>query len=141
LFRPQVTATTNAGGSGGGGGGGRGGNQNQFGGQMMAFTGGGGGRSQGGGNSGGALLPSQEVEITSDVRTRSVICKASKDYIAIIDDVIKKLDQDPTETVSTYVIPLRNADAANLSVTLQNLLRTTGANGNNNQNQMNRGAN
>jgi hypothetical protein len=57
-----------------------------------------------GGGGGGALLPSQEVEITSDVRTRSVIAKASKEYIAIIDDVVKKLDQDPTETVSTYVI-------------------------------------
>ncbi len=114
LFRPQVTATSNAGNNRGSGG-----NQNQFGGMMMA----GGGRNSGGGSS--PLLPSQEVEITSDVRTRSVIAKASKDYIAIIDDVVKKLDQDPTETVSTYVIPLRNADAANLSVTLQNLLRSS----------------
>jgi type II secretion system protein D len=127
LFRPQVTATTNAGRSGGGGGGG---NQG-----MMAMFGG--GRNQGGGAA-SPLLPSQEVEITSDVRTRSVIAKASKDYIAIIDDVVKRLDQDPTETVSTYVIPLRNADAANLSVTLQNLLRTTGTGTNNSMNQMNR---
>ncbi|HVE42402.1 MAG TPA: secretin N-terminal domain-containing protein [Planctomycetota bacterium] len=116
LFRPQVTATSNAGNN-------RGGNQNQLGGGMMAMNGGGGGRNSSGGSS--PLLPSQEVEITSDVRTRSVIAKASKDYIAIIDDVVKKLDQDPTETVSTYVIPLRNADAANLSVTLQNLLRSS----------------
>jgi len=138
LFRPQVQATTNAGGSGGGGRGGN--NNNQFGGPLMAFSGGSGRTQNSGGGS--SLLPSQEVEITSDVRTRSVICKASKDYIAIIDDVVKRLDQDPTETVSTYVIPLRNADAANLSVTLQNLLRTTGTNGSgNNMNQMNRGAN
>jgi len=67
-----------------------------------------------------------------------VIAKASKDYIAIIDDVVKRLDQDPTETVSTYVIPLRNADAANLSVTLQNLLRTTGSGTNSSMNQLNR---
>src|SRR6185503_1928009 len=87
LFRPQVTATSNAGGSSGG----RGNNQNQFGGPTMAFSGGG-GRSQNSGGPSGGLLPSQEVEITSDVRTRSVICKASKDYIAIIDDVVKKLD-------------------------------------------------
>ena len=132
LFRPQVQATANAGRSGGGGG-------NQFGGPLMAFSGGGGGgRNQG---SSGPLLPSQEVEITSDVRTRSVICKASKDYMEIIDDVVKKLDQDPTETVSTYVIPLRNADAANLSITLQNLLRTAGTGNTSNQNQMNRGTN
>jgi general secretion pathway protein D len=129
LFRPQVTATANAGRSGGGG--------NQFGGPMMAFAGGGGSRGGGGGGS-GPLLPSQEVEITSDVRTRSVIAKASKEYMAIIDDVVKKLDQDPTETVSTYVIPLRNADAANLSVTLQNLLRSTGTGGQNANQQFNR---
>jgi len=130
LFRPQVTATSNAGRAGGAGG-----NQNQFGGPQMAMQGGGGGRNQNGGG-GGTLLPSQEVEITSDVRTRSVIAKASKDYMAIIDDVVKKLDQDPTETVSTYVIPLRNADAANLSITLQNLLRSSAnGNGNNNMNQ------
>jgi len=116
LFRPQVTATSNAGSSRGGG------NQNQFGGPGMAMAGGGG---RSGGSASSPLLPSQEVEITSDVRTRSVIAKASKDYIAIIDGVVKQLDQDPTETVSTYVIPLRNADATNLSMTLQNLLRSS----------------
>src|SRR6185369_765078 len=84
LFRPQVQATTNAGGSGGGGRGGN--NNNQFGGPLMAFSGGSGRTQNSGGGS--SLLPSQEVEITSDVRTRSVICKASKDYIAIIDDVV-----------------------------------------------------
>ena len=72
--------------------------------------------------SGCASSPARRSRSPSDVRTRSVIAKASREYIAIIDDVVKQLDQDPTETVSTYVIPLRNADAANLAVTLQNLL-------------------
>lgn len=120
LFRPQITATQNSGRTTGGGGGNTNANMGMFG---MAQ--GGGNRGGGGGSGGGALLPSQEVEITADTRTRAVIAKASKEYIAIIDDVVKQLDQDPTETMSTYVIPLRNADAANVSQTLQNLLRST----------------
>jgi general secretion pathway protein D len=112
LFRPQVQATQNAGSN-------RGQSQQGGGGRMMGLSG---GTSSGS----GGLLPSQEVEITSDVRTRSVIVKASREYVKIMDEVIKQLDQDPTETVSTYVIPLRNADAASLAVTLQNLLKTTG---------------
>ncbi|HYE99363.1 MAG TPA: secretin N-terminal domain-containing protein [Planctomycetota bacterium] len=101
LFRPQVQATSNAGRAQGSGG-------------NMRFN------TQGGSS---PLLPSQEVEITSDVRTRSVIVKASREYIAIMDDVVKQLDEDPTETTSTYVVPLRNADATNLAATLQTLLK------------------
>jgi len=119
LFRPQITATQNAGRTTGGGGG-----ANQ-GGNMFGMAGQGGGRTSNSGSGGSALLPSQEVEIAADTRTRAVIVKASKEYIAIVDDVVKQLDQDPTETVSTYVIPLRNADASNLAQTLQNLLRST----------------
>lgn len=125
LFRPQITATQNAGRIVGGG-------QNQQASGMFFGTTGG----RGNNNTSGPLLPSQEVEITADTRTRSVIAKASKEYIAIIDDVVKQLDQDPTETVSTYVIPLRNADASSLAQTLQNLLRTSGT-GSGNANQFN----
>jgi type II secretion system protein D len=110
LFRPQVAASGAAG-------------RTQGQGQLMQVAGGG---RNSGGSAGGGLLPSQEVEITSDVRTRSVIVKASRDYIAIMDDVVRQLDQDPTETVSTYVVPLRNADATSLATTLQQLLRSTG---------------
>jgi general secretion pathway protein D len=144
LFRPQITATQNVGRSTGAGG-----NQNQ-GASMFGFAGqgGGGGRTNGGsgaGSGGSSLLPSQEVEIAADTRTRAVIVKASKEYISIVDDVVKQLDQDPTETMSTYVIPLRNADATNVSLTLQNLLRSTqtGAGAgqaiNQNRNQQNQG--
>jgi general secretion pathway protein D len=110
LFRPQVQATAAAGRPATqGGGGGRG---SQF------------GRASGDGGAG--LLPNQEIEITSDTRTRSVIVKASREYIAVMDEVVRSLDQDPTETVSTYVVPLRNADATSLALTLQQLLRGTG---------------
>jgi general secretion pathway protein D len=140
LFQPQVKATqaTGQGGGNANNNAGRG-----FGGAGVALAGGRQGGNTAGGAPGGNLLPSQEIEITSDVRTRSVIVKASKEYIAIIDDVVKKLDQDPTETVSTYVIPLRNADASNLSLTLQNLLRSsqTGNGAGMNQSMMNNGRN
>lgn len=131
LFRPQIQATQNAGRTTGGNNTRGGGNLQQ---RMMGVSG-------GAAASGSGLLPSQEVEVTSDVRTRSVIVKASREYIKVMDDVIKQLDQDPTETVSTYVIPLRNADAASLATTLQNLLKTTGtgSSGQNTQTQQNRG--
>jgi len=109
LFKPQITATQNAGRTTGGGG------RNN---SRVAMAG-------GASSSGNGLLPSEEVEIAADTRTRAVIVKASKEYIAIVDDVVKQLDQDPTETVSTYVIPLRNADASSLALTLQNLLRSS----------------
>jgi general secretion pathway protein D len=109
LFRPQVNATANAGRTTGG--------QVQ-GGQGLRIAGGNAGTS-------GGLLPSQEVEITSDTRTRAVVVKASKDYIAVMDEVVRQLDSDPTEAVSTYVVPLRNADATSLAQTLQQLLRSS----------------
>lgn len=133
LFRPQITATQSAGRTTGGAG-------------NVGVVAGGGGRGNGSsGSAGSGLLPSQEVEIAPDTRTRAVVVKASKEYIAIVDDVVKQLDQDPTETMSTYVIPLRNADATNVSLTLQNLLRSTqtgagaGQTINQNRNQQNQG--
>jgi type II secretory pathway component GspD/PulD (secretin) len=72
-----------------------------------------------------ALLPSQEMEITADERTSRVLVRASKEYLAIMDQVIEELDADPTASMSTYVVQLRNGDAAALAVTLQSLLRGT----------------
>lgn len=125
LFRPQVSATQSAG--------------------RTTTSGGGGSRTPqfGGGNQGASssstLLPRQEVEITSDTRTRAIIVKASREYITIMDAVVKELDQDPTESVGTYVIPLKNADAATLALTLQNLLRGTSGSSSSYLNNSNRG--
>jgi type II secretory pathway component GspD/PulD (secretin) len=80
---------------------------------------------QGGKGEGIALLPSQEMEITADPRTARIIVRASKEYLAIMDQVVQELDADPTESVSTYVVQLRNGDAAGLATMLQNLLRGT----------------
>jgi type II secretory pathway component GspD/PulD (secretin) len=69
------------------------------------------------------LAPSQEMEITADPRTSRVIVRASREYLAIMDRVIEELDSDPTASMSTYVVQLRNGDAAALAAMLQNLLR------------------
>jgi len=69
------------------------------------------------------LAPSQEMEITADARTSRVIVRASKEYLAIMDQVIDELDSDPTASLSTYVVQLRNGDASALAAMLQSLLR------------------
>ncbi|HEY3226498.1 MAG TPA: secretin N-terminal domain-containing protein [Planctomycetota bacterium] len=131
MFRPQITATQNAG---------RPqqqqqGNQNPF-----VF----GNRSSTGAGS-NVLAPSMEMEIAADTRTRSVIVKASEDYIGVIDEIVSQLDRNPTETMSTYVIDLRNAKAADVAQVLQQLLRggttSTGNRTNQNTNTTNRNAN
>ena len=71
----------------------------------------------------GPLAPSQEMEITADPRTSRVIVRASKEYLAIMDQVINELDSDPTASMTTYVVQLRNGDAAALAAMLQSLLR------------------
>lgn len=133
LFQPQIKATQATGQTGG-----NPGNQ----GQGRGFGGAGPGVTMAGANAGttGQLLPSQEVEIAADIRTRSVVVKASKSYIQIVDAVVKQLDQDPTEAVSTFVYKFKNADAASLAPSLQNLLRwpqgsATGMQQNNRPNQ------
>jgi type II secretory pathway component GspD/PulD (secretin) len=73
----------------------------------------------------GSLLPSQEISITADTRTRSVIVKASAETIAAVDDIVKRLDSNPTKEMSTYVIRLRNADAANVASLIQGLLKSS----------------
>ncbi len=123
LFRPQITATQN---SGSGSTRGNQGNQAGGGGGMAQMFGMGGGRQGGGQAQSNPLLPSQEIEITSDVRTRSVIVKASREYIAVMDDVVKQLDSDPTETAQTRFIRLKSANATNVATAIQNLMRGTG---------------
>ena len=77
-------------------------------------------RGASGGTSG--LMPNSEVEITHDTRTRSLIVKASKSYILIMDQIVKQLDADSTEAKSTYVVRLRNNDAYTLAETIRNLV-------------------
>ncbi|HKS16347.1 MAG TPA: secretin N-terminal domain-containing protein [Planctomycetota bacterium] len=135
MFRPQITATQQAGRpqqqQGGGGG------QNPFG-----FIG---NRSGGGGGASSLLAPSMEMEIAADTRTRSVVVKASEDYIAVIDEIVEQLDRNPTESMETHVIQLRHGDATGVAQVIRDLLRggtgSTGNRTNQNQNQNNRNAN
>src|SRR5204863_3255475 len=79
LFQPQIKATQGSG--QGQSGGGRGGAANN---QGMTIAGG--RQNQTGSGANNTLLPSQEVEIAADVRTHSVIVKASKAYIQFVDE-------------------------------------------------------
>ncbi len=133
MFRPQITATQQAGRPQPQQGGGQ---QNPFG--MF-------GNRSGSGAGSNLLAPSQEMEIAADTRTRSIVVKASEDYIAIIDEIVDQLDRNPTESMETHVIPLRHGDAATLAQVIRDLLRggtgSTGNRTNQNQNQGNRNAN
>jgi len=118
MFRPQITATQQAG---------RPQQQQQQGNQNPFMF----GNRSGGGASSGLLAPSQEMEIAADTRTRSVIVKASEDYIAVIDEIVEQLDRNPTESMETHVIGLRHGDAAALAQVIRDLLRGgTGTTGN-----------
>jgi type II secretory pathway component GspD/PulD (secretin) len=114
MFRPQVTATQQAGRPTQQQGGGN--QQNPFG----SFLG---NRTSGGGGASSLLAPSMEMEIAADTRTRSVVVKASEDYIAVIDEIVDQLDRNPTESKETHVIALRHGDAAGVAQVIRDLLR------------------
>ena len=134
MFRPQITATQNAGRP----------QQQQQGGQQQNPFGMFGNRSGAGAGS-SMLAPSQEMEVAADTRTRSVIVKASEDYIAVIDEIVEQLDRNPTETMETHVIGLRHGDAAAVAQVIRDLLRggtsTTGNRTTQNNNMSTRNAN
>ena len=54
-----------------------------------------------------------------------MLVRASKEYLAVMDQIVAELDSDPTASTSTYVVRLRNGDASQLAAMLQNLLRGT----------------
>src|SRR5688572_2986422 len=130
MFRPQITATQQAGRP-----------QQQQQGNQNPFQFG----NRSGGGAGSTLLsPSQEMEIAADTRTRSVIVKASEDYIAVIDEIVDQLDRNPTESMETHVIGVRYGDAAAMAQVIRDLLRggqgSTGNRTTQNTNQANRNA-
>ena len=117
LFRVQVQATRQAGGSRGS----RGSRGSSGGSNPWTRMSG-----RGGGQSSSKLPPAQEMEITPDTRTNSVIIKAAAQYHDVIRELVEDLDANPTEATTTYYIPLRNATATDLASTLRNLLRGSG---------------
>src|SRR5262245_11668120 len=89
MFRPQITATQQAGRP----------QQQQGGGQQQNPFGFLGNRTGGGGGAASLLAPSMEMEIAGDPRTRSIIDKASEGYIAVPDENVEPLDPNPPESM------------------------------------------
>ncbi|MHC4606607.1 MAG: secretin N-terminal domain-containing protein, partial [Planctomycetota bacterium] len=79
----------------------------------------------GGTTSGTTLPPSEEVEITADERTNKVVVKASQQYQEIAKALIETLDADPTESTSTFMIPIVNHTAEDLAEILKDVFRTS----------------
>ncbi|MBI4566000.1 MAG: hypothetical protein HY716_15040 [Planctomycetes bacterium] len=113
IFRPQVNATQSAGRATPQALGGRGSPfSNRFGGNRGANTPGASG-----------LPPSQEIGISSDLRTNSLVVKASEEYLAIVDQIVEQLDRNSASTLDTYMFDLKNADASLVADTIRNLLK------------------
>lgn len=98
--------------------------QNQQGGPAQFFR-----AMQGGGNRGGNN-PNQPDEdkgrtgrilASADSRTNSVVVTGPADTLKIIDDMLTQLDNNPASEAAFFLYPLKNAQAANLSSTLNNL--------------------
>ena len=69
----------------------------------------------------GAAAARKEVKVTVDVRTNSLIVVASKDNLAIIEQLVKELDADPTEVEGTMLYHCKNANAVNIANVLNDL--------------------
>src|SRR5439155_14224368 len=89
------------GGPGGGGGGGRG------------------GQNQGGGRS---TVP---VRAAADDRTNTLVVSGPTETLNNIANILKQLDANPTAETSVFVYRLKNAQAADVQATLNNLFNGT----------------
>jgi type II secretory pathway component GspD/PulD (secretin) len=88
-----------------------------------------GGPGGGGGNSGSSgqserLLKQNRVVAVADVRTESVIVTASPVLMEQISNMIAQLDSDPSKQQKVFVIPVENADPAQMQQILQGLFPT-----------------
>ena len=90
--------------------------------------GGGGGGNTGGGGASGAqsdrLLKQNRVVAVADARTMSVIVTASPALMEQISNMINQLDSDPARQQKVFVIPVENADPAQVQQILQSLFPT-----------------
>jgi type II secretion system protein D len=78
------------------------------------------------GAAGTGALPSDTFNVTADARTNTLIIRATEDNLRELDLLVRSLDEDATEPVSTVVVPLKNGSAQNIAGVLQQLLRSTG---------------
>ena len=106
-------------------------NRNNTGGRGGFF---GGGFQPGGGQAGGAAagaagqsqraLKQNRVVAVADLRTMSVLVTASPTMMEQIAGMIKQLDGDPAKQQKVFVIPVENADPAQMQQILQTLFPT-----------------
>ncbi len=109
-----------------------------------AFFGGGGGPGGGGpggggpgGGRGGAAAETTDataasaikVVASADDRTNSVVVTGPTETLAVIADVVTKLDADNTEATTFFIYPLKNANAQNLQVVLNSMFSGSGSTG------------
>lgn len=94
-----------------------------------ARTSGGSARPGGGAGAAGtsSMIPSEMLEVSADARTNTLIIKGTEDSLREIDKLVKQLDEDATEQVTTFVYPLKNANSGNVAGVLGQLLHGTGA--------------
>ncbi|MBM4046276.1 MAG: hypothetical protein FJ279_14290, partial [Planctomycetes bacterium] len=73
-----------------------------------------------------AAAARREVKITVDTRTNSLVVVASKENLALVEQLVKHLDADPTETQGTMVYHCKNANAVNLANVVNDLFSEEG---------------
>jgi general secretion pathway protein D len=72
---------------------------------------------------------SAKVTASADTRTNTLVVSAPPETLKVIEEVVEKLDASTEATQAVFVYPLKNGDAANLQVTLNNLFGTSTATG------------
>ncbi len=104
---------------------------NRTGGRTGGFFGGfrppgstGGGTSSAGAGQSERLLKQNKVVAVADNRTMSVIVTASPTLMEQITGMITQLDSDPSKQQKVFVLPVENADPAQLQQILQSLFPT-----------------
>ena len=115
---------TSSAGSSAAGGGGRGQRGDQGGGggfrSMMAGFAGFGGPGGPGGSSSDAAFSTGTVSASSDDRTNTLVVSGPAETLKIIEGVVKEIDAEPTQTTTTFIYNLKNADATNLQNVMNN---------------------
>jgi general secretion pathway protein D len=154
LFKPDTT-NQNQGGAltpgnifrlggfgGGGGGGGRGGGGGGFGGPGGGFGGGGLGGGGGGGGRGAAAEEQGnlgKVMASSDERTNTVVVTGPPDTLAVIKDILEKLDQ-PAAQQKFFIYNVKNGTAVDIASTINSMFTGTSSSssssGNNTANRL-----
>ena len=115
------------------GGGQQQGNQPSF--QQRFFGGGGGGGfggfggGGGGGQQQGAASTDPFGKVVADPRTNTLLITASRDRLVRINDLVDKLDVEVPVEPTTFVFPLKNAQAQDVSTALSQAFGTTQTNG------------